>query len=407
MKRESKNLELILGTFVFLGIIVTMGMILFMTGGASFLENTYKIIVHIDNIGDLKKGAPVKLGGVNIGRVDSIAIAKDSIQIVAGIETKYNLRSDTEASIATAGLVGDSFLDLTRGKSTTYIKKAASVKDAQVIKGVTQASMAELLGQIQSIGTEVESMVRNINKVIGNEKFQVNIEDTMGNVNKATHQAQLLIESLRGEMKSVGIAVENIINITESASGTMKTIDTFVNKTIGQPEKVTQINQTIDSISELTESLAQNRDKITTTLTNISDTTGNLANITGSINPHTGILRILSDEQAGNELMNTICQVQKAARSLATIGLTDLLADKLAADKIFAIWEKNHKFSDAAEMATKWKEWMAYQKRVNNSIMERNPSFNTISPSTRIVKYQSYTTRDSAANNMLPAYGGN
>lgn len=405
MEKESKKLELILGTFVFLGIVTTMVMIVFMTGGVSFLEDTYKVVVHIDNIGDLKKGAPVKLGGVNIGKVESIAIADDNIEIVAGIFTKYQLRSDTEASIATAGLVGDSFLELTRGKSKEYIKKSKTLANAQEIKGITQAGMSELLGQVQSIGTEVESLVRNINKIIGTESFQVNIEETMGNVNKATHQADKLLESLRGELKTVGVAVENIVEITSSTGKTMKTIDNFIDKTIGDPNKIEQINSTINSISELTESLAKNRDKIGETITNISTTTNNLAEITSTIDPHNGILRILSDEQAGNELMDTIAQIQRAARSLATIGLTDLLADKLASDKIFEIWQKEHKFTNATEMAARWKEWMAYQKRVNNSIMG-----NKLGTNKTIVRTRGFpvkrTGTTSATNTMLPAYGG-
>ncbi len=405
MEKESKKLELILGTFVFLGIITTMVMIVFMTGGVSFLEDTYKVVVHIDNIGDLKKGAPVKLGGVNIGKVESIAIAEDNIEIIAGIFTKYQLRSDTEASIATAGLVGDSFLELTRGKSKEYIKKSKTIANAQEIKGITQAGMSELLGQVQNIGTEVESLVRNINKIIGTDSFQSNIEETMGNVNKATHQADKLLESLRGELKTVGVAVENIVEITSSTKKTMKTIDNFIDKTIGDPKKIEQVNSTINSISELTESLAKNRDKISDTITNISTTTDNLAEITSTIDPHNGILRILSDEQAGNELMDTIYQVQRAARSLATIGLTDLLADKLASDKIFEIWQKEHKFANASEMAARWKEWMAYQKRVNNSIMG-----NKIGSNKTIVRTRGFpvkrTGTTSATNTMLPAYGG-
>ena len=406
MEKESSKLALILGTFVFLGIIIVMGMIVFMTGGASFLDNTYKVIVHIDNIGDLKTGAPVKIGGVKVGKVEGISIAKNSIEVIAGIFTNYDIRTDSEASIATAGLVGDSFLELTRGKSKTNIRKSLTVANAQEIKGSTQAGMAELLGQVQSIGSEVESLVKNINKVIGDSGFQTNVEETMSNVNKATHQAELLLESLRGELKAVGEAVDNVVKITSSAGDTIKTIDNFVDKTIGQPEKIENINKTIDSISELTASLAANKDLITTTITNISDTTGNLANITNSINPNEGILRLLSDEQAGNDIMDTLKQVQRAAKSLATIGLTDLLADKLAADKIFEIWQKEHKFSDANEMSIKWKEWMAYQKRVNASIMSQN---GTTSQTTVVRRRRGFPLKSNttAANTMLPAYGGN
>ena len=339
-------------------------------------------------------------------RLNASPSPKTVLKLSPASSTKYDLRSDTEASISTAGLVGDSFLELTRGKSKTYIKKATTIAEAQEIKGITQAGMAELLGQVQSIGTEVESLVRNINKIIGTEKFQTEIEQTMSNVNKATKKADTLLNSLKDELKNVGIAVNNVVQITSSADDTMKKITVFVDKTIGTPEKIEQINSTISNISELTASLADNRQKISSTLTNISNTSGNLAKITGSIDPNSGILRILSDEQAGDELMNTIYQVQRAAHSLATIGLTDLLADKLAADKIFAIWQKEHRFSNATEMAAKWKEWMAYQKRVNNSIINNSPATRSTSGKKRIRIINQSSGSTSASSTMLPAYGG-
>ena len=408
MEKDSKKLEFILGTFVFFGIITIMVMIVFMTGGVSFIQNTYKVVVNIENIGDLKSGASVKLGGVKIGTVEKISIAENDIEVVAGIFTKYNLRTDTTASIATSGLVGDSFLEMTRGKSKQYLKKVDNKANAPRIKGMSQTGMAEMLGQVQEIGGQVELMIDNINKLIGKESFRENIEATLKNVNKATSQAEMLLQSLRKELGTVGIAVDNIIKITDSAGNTMSTIDNFVKKTIGQPDKITNINNTIKNICEITTTLTESKNSIKNTLKNISTTTANIAGITENIDPNSGILRLLSDKTAGNDLMNTLKQVQRAATSLATIGLTDLLADKLAADQIFAIWQKENKFNNAKDMAIKWKEWMSYQKKVNNSIIN-NTTVNNISSYVQKQPQIIYIPQSERIKGevILPTYGSN
>lgn len=371
MEKDSRKLELAVGAFLITGIAVVMIMVVYMTGGVSLSHNAFHVIVDIQNIGDLKAGAPVKLGGVQIGSVRKISIADENIQIVAGIDRRYRLRADTQAAIATSGLVGDSFLELSRGKSAQFLPNDTTEENATHIPGVTQAAMGELLSQVQMIGTQVQELVRNINKVVGKEDFRKNIEESVSNLNGATHEAKDLLAGLRKDLVKVDEAVANVVKITAAAEGTMGKINYFVEKTIGDPAKVESINQTIANISEVTGVLSQNRDYISTTIKNVSDATSGLARVTAGLDPSRGLFRLLTDEQAGQELLSTIQNLQRAANALATIGLTDLIADKLAADKMFELWQKENKFTDAAQMSAAWKEWMARQKRLNQLLINQ------------------------------------
>lgn len=369
METNTGKLELAIGAFILSGIAAIMFMVLYMTGGVSLTDDTYTVVVEIQNIGDLKAGAPVKLGGVQIGTVRRIFIAQDSIRIIAGIERKYKLRSDTQAAIATSGLVGDSFLEVTRGKSDKFLPQIAAEDSAPHIEGISQAGMGEILSQVQQIGAQVQDLVKNLNIVVGNADFRNNIVESMSNVNVATREAGELLASLRGEMKKVAEAIENVVQITDAAGKTMIKVDYFVDKTIGNPQKVDEISQTIASISEITAALSKNREYIVSTLQNVSAVTENISRVSASIDPNRGILRLLTDEQAGQDILGTIQNLQRAANSLATVGLTDLIADKLAADRIFELWKEQNNIKDPAELARRWKEWMAYQKRLNNMIM--------------------------------------
>lgn len=368
MSQETGKLELAVGAFVLMGIGIIMFMILYMSGGMSFTGNTYPVVVKIQNIGDLKAGAPVKQGGFEIGRVRAIKIAEENIHIIAAIDKKYRLRSDTTGSIATSGLVGDSFLELTRGKSTKYLAQAEDEAQAPSVEGISQAGMGELLSQVQKIGSQVQELVGHLNTVLGNDEFRHNIEQSVANVNGATHEAKELLASLRKDLVKVDEAVANVVKITDSAEGTMQKVNFFVEKTIGDPKKVEDISNTITSVQQITGTLSQQREYIASTIKNVSDTTEQLSRITAGIDPNRGLMRLLTDEQAGQELLATIQNLQRAANSLATVGLTDLIADKLAADRIFELWKNENKNLDAAQMAQQWKEWMAQQKRINNMI---------------------------------------
>ncbi len=369
MDKETGKLELAVGAFVLTGIAIIMFMILYMSGSVALTGNTYPVVVDIQNIGDLKAGAPVKQGGFEIGRVRAINIAEDNIQIVAAIDKKHRLRTDTQGSIATSGLVGDSFLEVTRGQAANYLPQEEEEEKAPHVAGVSQANMGELLGQVQKIGGQVQDLVANINKMVGNEEFRRNIEQSVANVNGATREAQELLAGLRKDLTKVDDAVANVVKISASAEGTMEKVNFFVEKTIGDPRKVEDISKTITSVQEITTALSAQRDYIGATIKSVSETTANLSRITTGIEPNRGMLRLLTDEQAGEELLSTIQNLQRAANSLATVGLTDLIADKLAADRIFELWKNENKSLDATQFSAQWKEWMSNQKRMNNTLM--------------------------------------
>lgn len=106
-------LLLALGTLLVLAIASTNNRFNFGFGG-----NTYELTARFSNLGQLRQQAPVRVGGVTIGRVAGISLDPvkfDSIVTLA-IDNRYSeLPIDTSASILTGGLLGESYVDLQPG----------------------------------------------------------------------------------------------------------------------------------------------------------------------------------------------------------------------------------------------------------------------------------------------------
>ncbi|WP_058836093.1 outer membrane lipid asymmetry maintenance protein MlaD [Luteimonas abyssi] len=113
------RLEFAVGAFLLLALGSVLVLAIASTNNRfGFSTNTYEITARFSNIGQLRAQAPVRVGGVNIGRVSKIdldPVRFDSIATLA-IDRRYSeLPSDTSASILTGGLLGESYVDLQPG----------------------------------------------------------------------------------------------------------------------------------------------------------------------------------------------------------------------------------------------------------------------------------------------------
>ncbi len=115
---ERKTLDLWVGLFVALGI----GALLFLAvkvGNLSAISvsDTYEVHAHFDNIGGLKRRAPVKSAGVVVGNIVDISFdpQRFDAKVTIGIDKRYPFTKDTTASILTSGLLGEQYLGLEAG----------------------------------------------------------------------------------------------------------------------------------------------------------------------------------------------------------------------------------------------------------------------------------------------------
>ena len=132
MKR--KSLDLWVGVFVAIGLGALLFLALKVGNLASFsAAETYLVKANFDNIGDLKKRAPVKSAGVVVGRVEDIGFDTESYEATVSfsIDKRYEFPKDTSAKILTSGLLGEQYVGLTAGGDTVKLKTGDTIKITQ------------------------------------------------------------------------------------------------------------------------------------------------------------------------------------------------------------------------------------------------------------------------------------
>ena len=115
----TRKTELMVGLFVVLAIAAGLLLALKVVNqGFSNSESTYTLYAKFDNIGGLQTRSAVKVGGVTIGRVESIYLDPEDFNpvVMISLSEKYNNFPDTSsASILTSGLLGEQYIGFQPG----------------------------------------------------------------------------------------------------------------------------------------------------------------------------------------------------------------------------------------------------------------------------------------------------
>lgn len=127
------RIEMLVGLFVLLGIL-SLCALAFKVSGLMDLSSDnagYNVTAAFTEIGGLKPRARVSIAGVPIGRVQKIILDENGFQAIVTMRINSDvdhIPTDTIASIATSGLIGDNYIMLAPGAEETYLKNGSRIE---------------------------------------------------------------------------------------------------------------------------------------------------------------------------------------------------------------------------------------------------------------------------------------
>ena len=129
--RQTRAVEFGTGLFVLMG----MGALFFLTtqatGGDDFsATDVFEVQARFENVGSLKRRAPVAMAGVTIGRVTNIVFDPNTLDALVTfvIDSQYDqIPDDSDASILTAGLLGSQYIGMQAGGSDIYLEEGSEI----------------------------------------------------------------------------------------------------------------------------------------------------------------------------------------------------------------------------------------------------------------------------------------
>ena len=125
-----------------LGLVVLIFTVVFLFFAASRIDskkiNGYHVVAGFSKIGGLTVGSDVRIAGIKVGAV--MATKLDPVTYTAdvylNIDSSVHLPIDTKVSIADVGLMGDKYVRLEPGKSTTFVAPGGRLSETQNYKSL-------------------------------------------------------------------------------------------------------------------------------------------------------------------------------------------------------------------------------------------------------------------------------
>ena len=121
-ERSQFALQVRIGAFILSGLLVFVAIIYLLGAQARYFERKYDLTVEFVEVGGLIEGATVRLAGVQIGRVTAVTLPEQpgaKVRVTLTIARRFSerIRRDSEARIATQGLLGDKIVEITLGST--------------------------------------------------------------------------------------------------------------------------------------------------------------------------------------------------------------------------------------------------------------------------------------------------
>jgi phospholipid/cholesterol/gamma-HCH transport system substrate-binding protein len=155
--RDTK-LELGVGLFVLMGLAALVYLTVKLGAGEFVGGDTYEVEARFANTGGLSTGALVMLAGVNVGRVEEIALDPADYSAIVGMRIRSGVKvpADTMASIKTSGLIGDKYIALAPGADEEFLAPSARIIETESAVELESLISKMAFGSVKEGGGETE-----------------------------------------------------------------------------------------------------------------------------------------------------------------------------------------------------------------------------------------------------------
>jgi phospholipid/cholesterol/gamma-HCH transport system substrate-binding protein len=282
--------EVHVGLFVVLGILAVLTALFALTDPGTF-RGRYYVSTVVQNAGGIRKGDPVQMKGVNIGRVRDFAIDRDGgVRITMELQHDpgYVVPADSRVSIVSGGLLQSMVAEIVPGRSDeelrdgavlpaveaptltgtvetlsadadTVLLRAQQLLNTQTIAsvGASAQQMQQLLVQLTALATDQRTQLNALTTSL--QRSAQGLEGTVAAVNQPelaraiarTDSMSIRLDAATGSLQQASSSLAALMQRVDNGEGTL-------GRLTRDDELYQNLNAAVASLNQLTTDIRQN-----------------------------------------------------------------------------------------------------------------------------------------------------
>jgi phospholipid/cholesterol/gamma-HCH transport system substrate-binding protein len=201
---KGSNQTLWVGVFLILGILAGLAALFILTDAAIF-RGRYIVTTHVPNAGGIRRGDPVQMLGVNIGRVQRFKIDHSGVAIRLELEGEYDVPKDSHILLKSSGLLGGMIADIVPGDSKERLR------NGDTIAGQSEEAMMDIANRVT---VQVEAALERVQRLMSDPNIASignttrNLESGSGQMRKLLGDMNVAVNDQRRELKSLTASLQ-------------------------------------------------------------------------------------------------------------------------------------------------------------------------------------------------------
>ena len=304
---NQRSEEVKVGIFV-LATIAMLILVLAVVGGLNVTRRPHvNYMAKFKFAGGIEPGAPVRFAGLKVGRVERAQIDPQDatrVRVQLSIRAGTPVHTDSMARIATLGLLGENYIEVSPGTATAAALAPGSelkvqetaqfaelVNQMSAVMGDAQGLVKDLRANVNQISGKADELLANLNKVTDEEnrkhlhnvlhesdqmiaRTRPRVESITKNADESTAKVKQLLDDIQGTRKRADDLLANLNNLVQQDTGDLRQSIVHLRDTMARAEKL---------VTEMQNLLRSNRDNIDEVLENFRTSSENFREFTDQI----------------------------------------------------------------------------------------------------------------------------
>jgi phospholipid/cholesterol/gamma-HCH transport system substrate-binding protein len=240
---RGKHREVWVGLFVVAGLAATLVTLGVMTDAALF-RGRYILTTDVPNASGIRKGDPVQMRGVNIGRILAFDISSQGVRIRLEIEGEYPIPKDSRIEIQASGLFGGMVAEVIPGSSA----EKAGWGDQ-----VPGGSGPGLFDKMDALAGEADSVAKRVQGLLSNQMVK-DLQGGASGARQSLESLQAILKEQRGELRGLSASLkrsaEGLERVTTGPEleRTVKRVDELVGRLDGTLTTLDRSSKSVERV---------------------------------------------------------------------------------------------------------------------------------------------------------------